>query len=101
VHYEGSGRNSGVLTLVTICRSIGLTFEEFDALCQQICSRDSQLIHRETRRSVWTGWEGDRITRAKRDAFITANGGRVFDRVHDGNYGKLTGKKILKLTNMS
>jgi hypothetical protein len=77
VHYEGSSRNSGVLTLVTICKSIGLTFEEFDALCQQICAQDSQLVHRETRRSVWTGWRGDRITREKRDNFIKANGGRV------------------------
>ena len=78
VHYEGcGGRNSGVLTLISICRSIGLTYEQFDALCQQICAPDSQLIHRDTRRGAWTGWKGDRITREKRDAFIKANGGQI------------------------
>jgi hypothetical protein len=26
---------------------------------------------------AWTGWNGDRITREKRDAFIKANGGYI------------------------
>lgn len=81
VHYDGSGgRNSGVLTLISICRSIGLTYEEFDNLCQAICAPDSQLVHREVRRGAWTGWQGDRITRDKRDAFIKANGGRAIQQ---------------------
>jgi hypothetical protein len=87
VHYDSQSgsRNGGVLTLISICRSIGLTYEQYDAVCQQICARDSQLVHRETRRSAWTGWRGDRITREKRDEFIKANGGKVPERVERHN----------------
>ena len=82
VHYDSQrgSRNGGALTLVTICRSVGMTFEEFDLLCQQICAQDSQLIHRDVRRSIWTGWKADRITRDKRDDFIKSNGGMIAEQ---------------------
>jgi hypothetical protein len=79
VHYDSQSgsRNGGVLTLISICRSIGLTYEQFDALCAQICAPDSQLKHKESRRAAWTGWKGDRITWQKRNEFIRANGGYI------------------------
>lgn len=79
IHYDNQSghKNGGVLTLVAICRSIGLTFEEYDAICSHICDSTSQLASRDIRRNAWTGFKGDRITREKRDAFIKANGGTV------------------------
>jgi hypothetical protein len=96
VHYDSQhgSRNGGVLTLISICRSIGLTYEEYDSLCQVICAPDSQLVHKTIRRNAWTGWKGDRITWQKRNEFIRANGGRIQDTQ---STGKLTGKWIKKL----
>jgi hypothetical protein len=71
-----------------------LTYEQFDALCAQICAADSQLKHKESRRAAWTGWKGDRITWQKRNEFIRANGGIIADIQ---STGKLTGKWIKKL----
>jgi hypothetical protein len=87
VHYDSQSgsRNGGVLTLVAICRSVGLTFEEFDAICCAICAGNSQLVHREVRRGAWTGWKGDKITRDKRNEFIKSNGGKVPERVERHN----------------
>lgn len=77
VHYQSDkGQHSGVLTLITICRSINMNFENFDNLCAQICDPSSQLVNPQTRHQAWIGWDGNKITRDKRDAFIKANGGR-------------------------
>jgi hypothetical protein len=78
LHYDSQNghRNGGVLTLVSICRSVGLSYEEFDAICQAICDPSSTLVKREIRKVAWTGWKSDKITRDKRNDFIKANGGK-------------------------
>jgi hypothetical protein len=75
LHYAGTNSNLAVLTLVSICRSIGMQFEEFDAICASIAHPDSQLVNPSVRRSAWTGWHGDRIRGINRDKFIEAYGG--------------------------
>jgi hypothetical protein len=77
LHYAGKGSsNHAVLTLISLCRSVGCTFEEFDSLCQQIADPESQLVNAAVRRSAWTGWQGDKIRRENRDEFIKAYGGK-------------------------
>ena len=76
LHYAGrGGSNHAVLTLISLCRSVGLTFEEFDAVCARIAHPDSQLVHAAVRVAAWTGWAGDRIRRQTRDEFIREYGG--------------------------
>lgn len=77
MHYAGTnGSNHAVLTLISICRSIGCTYEEFDNICSRISAADSQLTNPAVRRAAWTGWAGDRIRRENRDDFIRAYGGQ-------------------------
>ncbi len=77
LHYAGKGsNNNAVLTLISICRSIGCTFEEFDSLCSQIAHPDSQLTIASVRVAAWSGWQGDKIRRENRDAFIKEYGGK-------------------------
>lgn len=76
LHYAGVGDNNlGVLTLVSICKSIGLNFNEYDSICSQIASSDSTLKSPENRRNAWTGWNGDKIRKETRDKFIKAYNG--------------------------
>lgn len=77
MHYAGKGSsNHAVLTLISICRSIGCTFEEYDAICKQIAHPESALTSEAVRVSAWTGWAGDKIRRENRDEFIAAYGGK-------------------------
>jgi hypothetical protein len=76
LHYAGKVTNLGVLCLVNICRSIDCTFEEFDSICAKIADSESQLVNPAIRLQAWTGWDGNRITREKRDQFILAYGGK-------------------------
>lgn len=76
MHYAGTnGSNHAVLTLISICRSIGCSYEEFDDVCRRISANDSQLNNPATRRAAWTGWSGDKIRRENRDEFIKAYNG--------------------------
>lgn len=76
LHYAGQGSsNHAVLTLISLCRSVGLTFEQFDTICAHIADPESQLAQPATRVAAWTGWAGDRIRRETRDEFIRAYGG--------------------------
>lgn len=75
LHYNNTGCPYGVLTLVSICRSIGLTYEEYDSLCVKMAHPESQLLNANIRRNAWTGWQGDRVRRETRDAFIQAYNG--------------------------
>lgn len=76
LHYAGAGAsNHAVLTLVSLCRSVGMTFEEYDAICARMAHPDSQLTNPSVRVAAWTGWDGDRLRKETRDAFITAYGG--------------------------
>ena len=77
MHYAGTrGSNHAVLTLISICRSINCSFEEFDYICSRISAPDSQLTNPAVRRAAWAGWAGDRIRRENRDQFIETYGGR-------------------------
>jgi len=77
LHYAGKGAsNHAVLTLISICRSIGLTFNEYDAICRRIADPESALTSEAVRVAAWTGWAGDRIRRQNRDEFIAAYGGK-------------------------
>ena len=77
LHYAGAGAsNHAVLTLVSLCRSVGLGFEEFDKICARMAHPDSQLTNPSVRVAAWTGWDGDRVRKETRDAFIAAYGGR-------------------------
>lgn len=77
LHYAGTGdNNKGVLVLVNICKSIGLTYNEFDHICKTICASDSQLTKQHVRAGVWNSWKGDRIRAETRDRFIKEYNGR-------------------------
>jgi hypothetical protein len=76
LHYAGKdANNKAVLTLVSICKSIGLSFGEYDAICAKMAHPESQLVKPDIRRMAWTGWEGNRIRRETRDQFIKEYGG--------------------------
>lgn len=77
MHYAGKGTsNHAVLTLISICRSIGCTYDEYNAICKQIAHPDSALTSESIRLQAWTGWAGDKIRRQNRDEFIAAYGGK-------------------------
>lgn len=77
LHYAGTGdNNKGVLVLVNICKSIGLTYNEFDHICRHICASDSQLTKQQVRASVWNSWKGDRVRRETRDRFLKEYNGK-------------------------
>jgi len=77
LHYAGRGSsNHAVLTLISLCRSIGLSFDEYDAVCQHMAHADSALVQPAVRVAAWTGWSGDRIRRQTRDEFIKEYGGQ-------------------------
>lgn len=97
LHYAGKGGNSNaVLTLVSICRSIDMDFITFDNLCLSISAPDSQLQNAATRVAAWSSWQGNKIRREKRDAFILEWGGNPV-RIENEKYGfTKNGKKYLK-----
>lgn len=77
LHYAGTGDNNlGVLTLVSICKSIGLSFSEYDNICQKICANDSELKKPHVRHNAWVSWTGDRVRRETRDSFIKSYNGK-------------------------
>jgi len=92
LHYAGKGSsNHAVLTLISICRSIGLTFNEYDAICRRIAHPESALTSEAVRVAAWTGWAGDKIRRQNRDEFIAAYGGKPI------KVGKPTGADALAM----
>lgn len=98
LHYAGKGENNkAVLTLVSICKSIGLSFQEFDSICANIADHTSELKKPTVRHNAWVSWSGDRIRKETRDKFIKDYGGKPINVVMPG-YGELSKKKILKRT---
>jgi hypothetical protein len=96
LHYAGKGdNNKGVLTLISICKSIGLSYNEFDHICNQIADSSSELKKQNVRHDAWVSWPGDRVRKETRDRFIKNYNGKPINIVMPG-YGKLTKKKILK-----
>jgi len=86
LHYAGKGgSNHAVLTLISLCRSVGMTFEEFDSVCARIAHPESQLVHASVRVAAWTGWAGDRIRRETRDEFIREYGGAPIQVTESAN----------------
>lgn len=77
LHYAGKGdNNKAVLTLVSICKSIGLSFNEYDSICANIADATSELKKPNVRHSAWVSWSGDRVRKETRDKFIKDYGGR-------------------------
>lgn len=77
MHYAGTGDNNlGVLTLVSICKSIGLDYNEFENICVKIADPSSALKDKSARQGAWTGWDGNRIRKETRDKFISSYGGK-------------------------
>ena len=114
MHYAGTnGSNHAVLTLISICRSVGCSYEEFDHICNKISATDSQLKNPATRRAAWTGWAGDRVRRENRDEFIkTYNGipieidnitkqaGNILKYAHDQEDIRALERRIKELKNV-
>lgn len=69
VHYRS------VVTLVTICKSIELTFTDFDHLLNTIAAPGSALHRPDVRRQVWNSVDADKCRKETRDNFIQKHGG--------------------------
>jgi hypothetical protein len=77
LHYAGKGNNnSAVLTLISICRSAKMSFNEYDEICAKIADPSSLLRDKTIRHNAWVGWSGDKIRKETRDKFIKDYGGR-------------------------
>lgn len=77
MHYAGIGTQHGVLTLVALCKSSGISYEEFDYICAKISASDSSLQGQPQRKQAWAGWTPfNGITAKVREEFITAYGGK-------------------------
>ncbi|HEY6436802.1 MAG TPA: hypothetical protein VIY47_09435, partial [Ignavibacteriaceae bacterium] len=77
LHYAGIGSKHGVLTLVALCKSAGLSYEEFDLICAKIAASDSSLQQQSLRKQAWKNWiPYSGITAKVREEFITSYGGR-------------------------
>lgn len=97
LHYASEASQYGVLTLVAICKSIGLNYEEYDSICYKIAGGDSSLKQASFRRSAWVGWQGDRVRKETRDAFIQAyNGQPVKVKKQTGISEELKNKYMVK-----
>jgi len=101
MHYAGTAgtSNKAVLTLVTICKSVGMTYEEFDPICKSIAHPDSALGSISIRAAAWNQWTGDRIRRETRDNFIAAWGGKAI-KVAKANSADALATAILKKRNL-
>jgi hypothetical protein len=97
MHYAGKGSsNHAVLTLISICRSIGCSFEEYDAICRRIADPESALTSPAVRVAAWTGWAGDKIRRQNRDEFISTYGGRPIAKMKMSTGSESLAMNILK-----
>jgi hypothetical protein len=98
MHYAGkNSSNHAVLTLISICRSIGCSYDEFDAICSTIAAPDSQLVNQSVRRAAWTGWSGDKIRRENRDKFILEYGGEpISQKEFTKSKAERFAKKLIK-----
>ncbi len=76
LHYAGVGTQHGVLTLVALCKSAGITIDQYDMLCWNMAAPDSQLQEKNVRTSAWYGWNPHSgIRKEVREEFIRAYGG--------------------------
>lgn len=76
LHYANEQSRYGVLTLVALCKSAGVTFDEFDTICWHIAAADSSLKNPQQRKLAWVGWvPHSGITAKVREEFIKAYNG--------------------------
>ena len=76
-------RYPNALTLVAICKTYGLGFNDFNDICSKISDTDSSLVKIPScRKDLWNS-EYERITGDKRDKFIKEHGGRVIPKKID------------------
>lgn len=76
LHYAGRTDGLGVLTLVALCKTAELTYQEFDTLCWNMASSDSSLQDQRKREMVWNDWNPYHgITKEVREKFIKTYGG--------------------------
>lgn len=77
LHYAGVGTKYGVLVLVALCKSAGLSIDQYDTICWNMAASDSALQEENIRKSAWYGWNPySGITARVREEFIAAYGGR-------------------------
>jgi hypothetical protein len=78
------------LTLVACCKSVGLSYSDFEHICNVTAAGDSALVKQVScRRGLWNT-DYDRITSARRDQFIASKGGK---RIIDTRYEQLQQRK--------
>lgn len=76
LHYANEASKHGVLTLVALCKSAGLNYEEYNTLCWNMAASDSSLREENYRKNAWLGWTPfSGITAKVREEFISAYGG--------------------------
>jgi hypothetical protein len=77
LHYANEGSRLGVLTLVALCKSAGITEAEYDVICHNMAAPDSSLQDPGRRLSAWLGWQPHSgITAQVREEFIRTYGGQ-------------------------
>jgi len=69
-------RYPNALTLVAICKSNGLSYDQFNMICNQIADSDSTLMKDKGSRTMLWNSDYSRITKDKRDKFIRDHNGR-------------------------
>jgi hypothetical protein len=77
VRRGASKGDGGGFTLAQLCKSIGLTFSEFQIVCNQVAGSDSGMRTVEGQNSVWSD-AVDHATATVRDNFIAKHGGKPF-----------------------
>lgn len=76
-------RYPNALTLVAICKTYGLGFNDFNDICSKIADNDSSLMKMPScRKDLWNS-DYEKITGDKRDKFIKEHGGRLISKKID------------------
>ena len=76
-------RYPNALTLVAICKTYGLGFNDFSNICEKISDSDSTLKKTPAcKNDLWNS-EYEKITSVKRDKFIKEHGGRIISKKID------------------
>lgn len=76
---RGAAKGTGGPLLVAICKAAGISFGEFEQICERCSAADSTLRIPAERVAVWrtTGQDNQRITKEVRDNFIRGHNGTV------------------------
>lgn len=75
LHYNGTSKYN-VLTLVALCKSAGLSYQDYDVLCHNMADPSSSLQNAALRKQAWVNWSPySGITSAVREDFILSHNG--------------------------